>query len=198
MILTLLLKAKDLWWLSAKKAAYLISNFSEENMEFFDLFKMELGDIYNAEHQIIEALNEVIPEVTSNELREALMDHLDETENQVQRLERIFELINEEPHDEDCEAMRGILEEGREIIHHIPKSTLRDAALIGSLQKVEHYEIAAYGTLYSHADLLELDSEILTLLDDSLDEESNADKKLTSIAEGGFFTTGINKAASNR
>jgi len=170
----------------------------EGSMRFFDLFKMELSDMYNAEHQILEKLQDVIQEVTSEELKGTLSNHFEETRNQVKRLETIFDIIGEQPHTVDCCAMHGILEEGDEIIHHIPKSLLRDAALIGALQKVEHYEIAAYGTLYSHGNLLNLDEDILSLLDTSLQEEGNADKKLTEIAEGSFFSDGLNQLACNR
>lgn len=162
---------------------------------FRELFILELADMFSSEQQIINELPNVIKAVESTELKNALTNHLNETKEQLVRLKQIFKLLNEAPPHEKCEAMKGILEEGKEFVEQFPKSSLRDAALIGACQKVEHYEIASYGTLYAHAKNLDLGSEILDLINETLDEEANADKKLTSIAEGGIFTSGINTEA---
>lgn len=165
------------------------------NFNFKQLFLLELGDMFNAEQQIIDELPNIIRAAQSEELRNALRDHLDETKEQLQRLKQIYRILNEVPHNEECRPMEAILEEGREFINRIPKSSLRDAALIAACQKVEHYEISAYGTLYAHAEDLDLGREVLNLIDDNLDEESAADSKLTSLAQGGLFSTGINMEA---
>lgn len=165
------------------------------NFNFRQLFLLELGDMFNAEKQIINGLPNLINAADSEELKDELRKHLKETKEEVQRIKKIFNLLNEVPHEEECRAMEGILEEGREVIEKIPKSPLRDAALIGACQKVEHYEIATYGTIYAHAETLDFDSEILELIENNLEEEWAADKKLTKIAEGGMFSTGINTEA---
>lgn len=165
------------------------------NKNFNDLFIEELADMYSAENQIVEALPKVIKACTSTELKQALQDHLGQTEYQVTRLEKIFSILGMEPKEKKCEAMEGLLEEADEMIKNMSKSSVLDAAIIGGCQKVEHYEMAAYGTLRSFAKHLDLDSNIVDLLQDSLDEEGAADKKLTKIAEGTLFTSGINEEA---
>lgn len=161
----------------------------------FGLFIYQLEDIYAAELQIIEALPKLIKNTLMPDLKEALSKHLKETNNQVRRLEKIFNLLNCECRDRTCHGMAGLLKEGEELIRNKPKSAALDAAIISAAQKVEHYEIAAYGTLKSFAKSLELNSEIADLLQDSLDEEGAADKKLTKIAEGSIFSHGINQEA---
>lgn len=166
-----------------------------EKFDFNKCFIQELSDAYSCEQQILEALPTMIKACSSSELKEALQNHFEETENQVLRLRNIFDALDEYPHEEECMGMAGILQEGEEFINRMPKSTLKDAFIIGAAQKVEHYEIALYGTLYSHAKSLDMDKDILNLLDETLQEEGNADKKLTELAEGSFFTSGINQAA---
>jgi ferritin-like metal-binding protein YciE len=164
---------------------------------FYKLFLKEISDLYSAENQIVEALPKMIEAASTPELKEAFKNHLKETRNQVARLDNIFAQLNEEPSDETCEAMEGLIAEGNEMIEMEAPSVVRDAALIGAAQRIEHYEIAGYGVAKTFATQLEL-YDIAQLLKETLEEEGSADKKLTSIAEGGFFTAGINKLASEK
>jgi ferritin-like metal-binding protein YciE len=153
--------------------------------------------MYSAEQQIIEALPHHIDIATLADLKEAIRGHLRETENQVVRLERIFEILHEPIREKKCEAMEGLLKEAKNIAKGIQESPALDAAIIGALQKVEHYEMASYGTLRSFAKHLDCESEIADLLQETLDEEGAADKKLTKIADGSLFTSGVNKKAAS-
>lgn len=162
---------------------------------FYRLFCNELKDVLSAEKQIIKCFPTLIQAATFPELKEALQLHFNETKNQVTRLEQIFSILGEKPLEETCEGMEGLIKELKKTISEFQEPAVRDAALICQAQRVEHYEIAAYGTLRTFANQLEL-NEIEDLLQESLDEEGSANKKLTSIAEGGFFTTGINQRAS--
>lgn len=161
----------------------------------YDLFIDELEEIYSAEKHIIETLPSLIKLATFSELKEALSTHLKETEVQVTRIEKIFSLLTLKPKHKKSKGMKGLLKEGEELIENKAKSACLDAAIISAAQKVEHYEISSYGTLRSFAKQLDLDSEIENLLGETLEEESNADKRLTKIAEGSFFTSGVNKEA---
>jgi len=160
------------------------------------LFIKELEDMYSSENQILEALPKLIKAASLPDLKEALSKHLKETQNQVTRLEKIFSILDLPIQENTCEAMEGILKEGDEIVHNKAKSATLDAAIICAAQKVEHYEIASYGTLRSFAQYLDLDRKIVDLIQDTLDEEGAADKALTKIAEGTMFTSGINKEAA--
>jgi ferritin-like metal-binding protein YciE len=143
----------------------------------------ELRDIYDAEKRITKALPKLAKKVTNDDLRSALEQHLQETEGQVTRLEEAFEHLGERAKAKPCAGMRGIREEGDEPAGaDYEDDDLRDAVIIGSAQRVEHYEIAAYGTAIAHARLLNQD-EIAELLEASLEEEKAADSKLTEIAE---------------
>jgi len=143
----------------------------------------ELRDIYDAEKRLTKAIPKLARKATSDELRSALEEHLEETEQQVQRLEQAFEHLGERAKAKPCAGMKGIIEEGDEHVgEDYDDDDLRDAVIIGSAQRVEHYEIAAYGTAIAHARLLELD-EVVGLLEESLEEEKAADRKLTEIAE---------------
>ncbi len=166
-----------------------------KNQDLFELFTDELQDMYNAEKQIIKALPKLIKLVDSEDLMDALSAHLEETEGQVKRIEQIFTILNLDAKEIKCEGMEGILKEGDEIVKNKSKSPLLDAAIISAAQKVEHYEMASYGTLRSFAKHLGLDSEVADLIQESLDEEGAADKKLTKLADGGIFTSGLNKEA---
>lgn len=159
-----------------------------------DLFVSELQDVYNAEEQIVKALPTVIKAVECEDLREAFENHLEETKGQVERLNEIFSLIEEKQGKKTCKAMKGLIDECSEAIDEFPKSSLRDAAIIAKAQRIEHYEIAAYGTLRTFAKQLEL-KEVVKLLKETLDEEGNADKSLTKIAEGGLLSCGVNQKA---
>ena len=160
-----------------------------------DLFVDELKDMYSAENQIVESLPKLISLASFSDLKEGLSNHLKETKNQVKRLEKIFSLLDIPAEEEFCEGMNGIITEADEMLEGQTKSTTLDAAIISCAQKVEHYEIASYGTLRSFAKYLDFDDEIVELIQDSLDEEAGADKALTKVAEGGIFTSGVNKEA---
>lgn len=168
-----------------------------KNQDLKELFIDELGDMYNAENQIIQALPKLIKLATLPDLKKALTDHLKETENQVMRLEEIFQLLDLPITEKTCEGMEGIIKEGDEIVANQSKSPLLDAAIISAAQKVEHYEMASYGTLRSFAKTLKLNKEIIELLQENLDEEGAADKKLTKIADGSLFFEGVNKEAAH-
>jgi ferritin-like metal-binding protein YciE len=147
-----------------------------------DLYIEDLRDLYNAENQIIKALPKMAKNVTSVELRSALEEHLQQTRGQVERLERIFQRLNESPKGSTCEGMKGIIEEGEDIMDVDAPDMVCDAAIISSAQKVEHYEIAGYGTVRTFARQLGYEDDA-QLLQQTLDEEGKADKRLTSIAE---------------
>lgn len=159
-----------------------------------DLFLEELHDIFSAEQQIVKALPEMISAAHSLELKKAFETHLKETKGQVVRLERIFRMLNAPKKVKFCKGVKGLIDECKEVTHEFKKSALRDAAMISKAQRIEHYEISAYGTLRTFAK--ELNYKVIAdLLEASEDEEANADKKLTKIAKGGLFKTGINLMA---
>lgn len=147
-----------------------------------DFFVEELKDLYNAEKQILKALPKMIKAASSEELKNAFQNHLEETQNQVQRLEQISKKIGKSLNGKKCKAMEGLLEEGKEIMQEDAEPTVKDAALIAAAQKVEHYEIASYGCARTYARLMN-DVDSADLLQETLDEEGNADKTLTEIAE---------------
>src|ERR1041384_6634618 len=156
----------------------------KKKVGFEELYVDCLKDLYDAENQILKALPKLVKEATSPELKKALEMHRKETEGQVERLDQIFISCGEKPTGKKCMGMRGVLEEGEEHLKELKEAdpVLIDAAIIASAQKVEHYEIASYGTARAFARLLN-DSECEKLLDQTIKEEGNADKKLTSIAE---------------
>ncbi|HEY4831553.1 MAG TPA: ferritin-like domain-containing protein [Waddliaceae bacterium] len=162
----------------------------------YKLFIDELEDMYSSEHQIMESLAQLVHLAHSPDLKEALSKHLKETQNQVTRIENIFSILEMSPKEKMCKAMQGLLREAEDLTRNKTKSSALDAAIISAAQKVEHYEIASYGTLRSFAKHLDFDSEIVDLLQDTLDEEGAADKKLTKIAEGTIFSTGVNREAA--
>jgi ferritin-like metal-binding protein YciE len=147
-----------------------------------ELLVEELKDLYSAENQLVKALPKMAKAASAPELREAFEEHLEETKEQVGRLEEIFKSLEGSPKGKKCVAMEGLIEEGKEIISEHDKSSVRDAALICAAQKVEHYEIASYGCCRTFAQLLGLD-DVGELLQETLNEEGNADKKLTELAE---------------
>lgn len=146
------------------------------------MFVNELKDLYSAEAQIMKALPKMAKAATSSELRAAFEHHLRETEGHVQRLEQIFEMINESPKGKTCDGMKGILEEGEKSMKETQEGPLRDEAMIGGAQRVEHYEMAAYGTVRSYAEQLGR-QQIAQILEKTLSEEKAADKKLTEISD---------------
>jgi ferritin-like metal-binding protein YciE len=155
-----------------------------------DLMVEELHDLYSAETQLLDALPKMAEAASSNQLKSAFSHHLEETRQHVSRLERIFQQIGEKSSGETCEAMKGLIKEGEILVKAEGDPDVRDAGLIGAAQRVEHYEIAGYGTARSLARRLG-ESQIAEALQQTLNEEAEADKKLTSIAE-----TQVNIAAS--
>jgi len=146
------------------------------------LYIKELRDTYHAEKQITKALPKMIDAAESQQLRSALSKHLDETQNHITRLERVFQMHNEDPKTETCKGMEGIIDEGKDVLSHDENREVRDAGLIAAAQKVEHYEIATYGSLRSWAEQMG-HTQAAQLLQQTLDEEKNADAKLTQIAQ---------------
>jgi len=147
-----------------------------------ELLLEELKDLYSAEKQIVKALPKMIKGASSDELKSAIQEHLEVTKNQVTRLEEVFGQLEEKPKAKHCKGMEGLLQEGAEILQEEEAGPLRDLQLIGAAQRVEHYEVAAYGTAKTMAEKLEL-SEAAELLNQTLEEEDEADKKLTEVAE---------------
>lgn len=160
------------------------------------LFVHELKDLYSAETQLVEALPKMERAASHETLKAAFRQHLEETRSHVERLERICNELGISATGEHCEAMEGLITEGEELINAPGDPDTRDAALISAAQRVEHYEIAAYGTARTFARRLDF-HDAAKLLDKTLDEESAADTKLTKIATGGLFTEGVNKAAQH-
>ena len=147
-----------------------------------DLLVEELKDLYSAEQQMVKALPKMAKAASSDDLRSAFEEHLEQTKGHVERLERAFELLDLPAKAKKCAAMEGLIEEGKELIEEgLPENVL-DAGLIGAAQKVEHYEIAAYGTARTHAELLGM-SDVADLLQQTLDEEKQTDEDLTELAE---------------
>ncbi|MES2272809.1 MAG: ferritin-like domain-containing protein [Chlamydiota bacterium] len=165
--------------------------------EFRDLFVKELRDITNAEIQIIKLLPEMIHAAKSPKLKEAFKAHLEETKKQLHRLENISLELNETLSGVHCDAMRGLLKEAHDAMKANYQCDVKDAALISAAQRIEHYEIAVYGVLITFAKHLKLD-KVVALLKETIKEEGHADKKLTEIAEGSFFSEGVNTKACKR
>ena len=146
------------------------------------LYVEELRDLYNAETQLVKALPKMAKGASSDELKQAFEDHLEQTEGHVERLEEIFENLDENPKGKTCKAMKGLVEEGSEILDEDGEDSVLDAGIIAAAQKVEHYEIASYGTVRTWAQLLGED-EAAELLQETLDEEGEADKLLNQLAQ---------------
>ncbi len=155
-----------------------------------DLFVQELRDIYHAEKQILKALPKMAKSATSEELRTAFETHLEETRGQVERLEQVFETLDLAKRSKRCEAMEGLIEEGRDVLDEVEKGDVLDAGMIVAAQKIEHYEIAGYGSLVALAKQLGHD-EAASLLAQTLEEEKATDQKLNQIALGS-----VNKKAA--
>lgn len=154
---------------------------SIENLH--ELLIDELKDLHSAEKQIVRALPKLAKAAASSELSEALQSHLEETKGHVERLEKIAEIVGKKLTGKTCAGMQGVLEEGSEVLEETSKGNVRDAALIAAAQRVEHYEIAGYGSARDFARLLGL-ADAASLLEETLEEEKAADKKLTAIASG--------------
>ena len=148
-----------------------------------ELFVDELKDLYSAEKQITKSLPKLAKAATSPELRDAFESHLKETFGQIERLDKVFEILGKSPRGKTCNGMKGVLEEGAEMLEETEEgSAVRDAALISAAQRVEHYEMAGYGCVREYANLLG-QKEIAQLLDETLAEEKAADSKLGEVAK---------------
>ena len=147
------------------------------------LYLEELRDLYSAETQLVKALPKMAKGASSDELKEAFESHLEQTKEHVERLTEIFDRLEEKPTGKTCKAMKGLIEEGSEMLEQEGDESVIDAGLIAAAQRVEHYEIAAYGTVRTFADLLGED-EAAELLQQTLDEEGETDKQLSELAEG--------------
>jgi ferritin-like metal-binding protein YciE len=147
-----------------------------------DLYVDELRDLYDAENQLVKALPKMAEASNSDELRQGFEEHLEQTRGHAQRLEEIFASLGEKPKGKKCKGMEGVVKEGSEILDEDMNEDTKDAAIIGAAQRVEHYEIAAYGTARTHADLLGRDED-RRLLEETLEEEKETDEKLTQLAE---------------
>jgi ferritin-like metal-binding protein YciE len=158
---------------------------------FDDLFLHELQDLYSAEKQILTALPKMAKKASSGELRQAFESHLAQTRGHVERLEKIFQDLALSPGRHKCKAMEGLIEEGSELLKADIEDAIRDAALIGAAQRVEHYEMAGYGTARTYAEMLG-HADAAELLQQTLDEEKETDQSLTELA-----LTSVNVEAQN-
>ena len=156
--------------------------FANEFTNLNDLFVFELKDLYDAEHQITEALPKMMEAATNPQLKSAFREHLQQTKTHISRLEQVFSKIGSQPERETCAAMKGLISEGQDMIRAKGNDSVRDAGLISAAQRVEHYEMAGYGTVRTLAQQLGF-SEVAQTLQQTLDEEGDTDKKLTRIAQ---------------
>jgi ferritin-like metal-binding protein YciE len=152
-----------------------------EHQALKELYVDELKDIYNAENQLVKALPKMAKAATSEDLRTGFEEHLEQTKGHVQRLEQIFKELGEKPTGKKCKGMEGLVAEGSEMMEEDFDDDVMDAALISAAQRVEHYEIAAYGTVRTYAELLGEDSAV-QLLEQTLEEEKETDQKLSDLA----------------
>jgi ferritin-like metal-binding protein YciE len=159
-----------------------------------DVLQEQLEDLHSAETQLVQALPKMAQAAHHDELREAFQNHLEETRGHLKRVEEALGELGVSAPTEECKAMKGLIAEGEELMQKDGDPTAKDAALIGAAQRVEHYEIAAYGTARQLAGDCGYDG-IKDLMDQTLDEESQADKLLTKIATGGMFKAGVNQQA---
>jgi ferritin-like metal-binding protein YciE len=159
-----------------------MKNISENESGLRKLLEDQLKDIYWAEKAILKAMPEMVDKVESQELADVLNEHQEQTIQQVTRLENVFEILDLKAKAEKCEAMEGLIDEAEEIVGDLDEGPVRDAGIIAAVQKIEHYEIATYGTLRTFANTLG-EYEAGSLLEETLDEEKEADLRLTDIAE---------------
>lgn len=158
-----------------------LQNEGMQSSQLMKLFEDGLKDIYWAEKALVKALPKMAKNASSTELVDALNNHLTETEVQIERIEQVFELLEKKAVAKKCEAMDGLIKEGQEIMEECEEGSMMDAGIISAGQKIEHYEIASYGTLRTFAETLGLE-EIAGLLEETLEEEKAADVKLTEVA----------------
>ncbi len=162
-----------------------------------ELYLGELEDLYDAEKRIVKALPKIAEAASEPELRNALLQHLEQTKGHVSRLERVFQGLGEFAKGKTCDGMKGILNEGDDTLDDVDDPAVRDAAIIAAAQRVEHYEIAAYGTVRTWAERLK-DSTGARILEETLQEEKKADEKLTNIAESSSNVRAERAASSER
>jgi ferritin-like metal-binding protein YciE len=166
--------------------------FTKDIATMDDLLLHGLKDIYYAENQIIKSLPKLIEKATNRDLSKGLKDHMEETKNQVARLDQVFKKLGQEPKGVQCPAIDGLISEADEVAGEVADKEVLDAAIVGSAQAVEHYEIARYGTLIAWAESLGHD-DIIRLLTTNLNEEKAADKKLSTVA----LRKGVNRKAAS-
>ena len=166
--------------------------FTKDIATMDDLLLHGLKDIYYAENQIVKSLPKLIDKATNRDLSKGLRDHLEETKNQVARLDQVFKKLGQEPEGVQCPAIDGLIEEADEVAGEVADKEVLDAAIIGSAQAVEHYEIARYGTLIAWAESAGHD-DIVRLLNTNLNEEKAADKNLSTVA----LRKGVNRKAAS-
>jgi ferritin-like metal-binding protein YciE len=166
--------------------------FSKDIQTMDDLLLHGLKDIYYAENQIAKSLPKLIDKATNRDLSKGLKDHLEETKNQIARLDQVFQKLDEKPQGVKCPAIDGLISEADDVAGEVEDKDVLDAAIVGAAQSVEHYEIARYGTLIAWAESLGRD-DITRLLTTNLNEEKAADKKLSSVA----LRRGVNRKAAS-
>jgi ferritin-like metal-binding protein YciE len=166
--------------------------FSKDIQTMDDLLLHGLKDIYYAENQIVKSLPKLIDKATNRDLSKGLKDHLEETKNQIARLDQVFQKMGEKPQGVKCPAIDGLIAEADEVAGEVADKEVLDAAIVGAAQSVEHYEIARYGTLIAWAESLGRD-DVIRLLTTNLNEEKAADKKLSSVA----VRKGVNRKAAS-
>jgi ferritin-like metal-binding protein YciE len=166
-----------------------------ESME--DLFLEQIEDLYDAEQRLVKALPKMAEAATSPALRQAFESHLGETKGHVTRLEKVFQALRKKPKGQTCDAMKGLIEEGEDMVSNTDQSPLRDAGLIAAANRVEHYEIAAYGSVQAFAKTLG-NMEAAKLLETTLNEEKKADEKLTKLAENSVNQEALRAAPVSR
>jgi ferritin-like metal-binding protein YciE len=166
--------------------------FTKDIETMDELLLHGLKDIYYAENQIVKSLPKLIEKATNRELTKGLQDHLEETKNQIGRLDQVFKKLGQEPQGVECPAIDGLISEADEVAGEVADKEVLDAAIVGSAQAVEHYEIARYGTLIAWAESLGHD-DIIRLLNTNLNEEKAADKKLSTVA----LRKGVNRKAAS-
>jgi ferritin-like metal-binding protein YciE len=159
-----------------------------------ELFEHELEDLLSAEQQLMEALPKMAEAATSSALKTAFKDHLKQTKTHVSRIEKAFKTLGKEPKAHTCKGMQGLIKEGEDIIKNATDAAVLDAGLISAAQRVEHYEISAYGSARAHAQALG-HTALVDLLQTSLDEEGATNKLLTQLAEGRMSFAGANEKA---
>jgi ferritin-like metal-binding protein YciE len=160
-----------------------------------DVFAEQLNDLRSAEEQLVQALPKMAAAANSDELRQAFEEHLQQTRGHLERIDDVIATTGVAKSGDECKGMKGLIAEGEQIVSAGGDPLAKDAALIAAAQRVEHYEIAAYGTVVTLADTLDLD-EAKDTLGQTLDEEETTDKLLTKIATGGMFKAGVNERAT--